>query len=132
MRLGEIVIKKWFCILAFIGSSCFNSADDKNMTDMQQLQMQFDALYFDREYFRNDQNFEKLRHVLLHLMKTTGKISAYCEIQEHGNQGNRDELLDAALPDLYIYALQIANIFDIDLVSKYQQRLAFLAERNKK
>src|SRR5438552_1503004 len=102
------------------------------MTDMQQLQMQFDALYFDREYFRNDQNFEKLRHVLLHLMKTTGKISAYCEIQEHGNQGNRDELLDAALPDLYIYALQIANIFDIDLVSKYQQRLAFLAERNKK
>jgi len=98
---------------------------------IQQRQAEFDVLYFDRDYFKNDQNFEKLRHILLHLMKTVGKISAYCEIQEHGKSADVDELTNAALPDLYLHALQIANLFDVDLSKKYQQRLDFLAERNK-
>jgi hypothetical protein len=102
-----------------------------NVCQAQQIQAVFDALYFDREYFKNDRDFEKLRHILLHLMKTVGKISAYCEMQEHGKSGNQDELLSVALPDLYLHALQIANLFQLDLSSKYEERIAFLVERNR-
>jgi hypothetical protein len=107
------------------------TVDVMSLLEVQKYQAEFDALWFDKEYFENDKNFEKLRHILLHLMKTVGKMATYCEMQEHGKQGNVDELIHAVLPDLYMHALQLANLLQTDLGVKYEERIAFLVERNK-
>jgi len=100
------------------------------MKIMQKHQNDFDAKYFNTTYAKNDQDFEKLRHILLHLMKTVGKLATYCETLEHGKQASNDELVNAVLPDLYLHALQIANLLSVDLGKKYNERIAFLVERN--
>ncbi len=84
---------------------------------------------FDDEYFEIHEGFEKLRHTLLHLMKTTGKIAAYCEAKEHGKELDTSQLVNEAIPDLLIYALEFANLYDIDLGEKYDERLEVLKER---
>ncbi len=43
---------------------------------------QFAQREFDEKYFEINHDFDKLRHILLHLVKTTGKMAAYCEIKE--------------------------------------------------
>lgn len=107
-----------------------NPTETPTTAAMQKDQREFDTQFFDKAYCKNDQDFEKLRHILLHLMKTVGKIASYCEIKEHGKPADPDELTNAALPDLYLHALQIANLLQVDLGEKYQERIAFLVERN--
>ncbi len=114
------------------GVSDMVAKDTVSLLDVQKYQAEFDAQWFDKEYFKNDKDFEKLRHILLHLMKTVGKMAAYCEMQEHGKQGNVEELTNAVLPDLYLHALQLANLLQVDLGVKYEERMAVLVERNKK
>lgn len=86
---------------------------------------------FDEKYFEINHDFEKLRHILLHLVKTTGKMAAYCETKEHGKkEPDPSQLIDEVLPDLLIHALQIANYYQVDLGEKYQERLQFIKERS--
>jgi hypothetical protein len=100
---------------------------DFDTKEVQQFQREFDA-----EHFQINEGFEKMRHVLLHLMKSTGKMAAYCEIKEHGKmEPNPKVLLDEVLPDLLIHALQIANQYDVDLGAKYKERIEFILNRAK-
>jgi hypothetical protein len=93
--------------------------DDKMSTlDAQENQMEYDSKYFEINH-----DFEKLRHILLHLMKSTGKLASYCEIKEHGKPADPTQLTDEVLPDLYMHALQIANLFEVDLGTKYEKRI---------
>lgn len=78
---------------------------------------------YDSKYFEINHDFEKLRHILLHLMKSTGKLASYCEIKEHGKPADPIQITDEVLPDLYMHALQIANLFEIDLGTKYEERI---------
>ncbi|MCP5491681.1 MAG: hypothetical protein H7A40_01390 [Chlamydiales bacterium] len=104
------------CLVAFsvkvVGAESHTYQDQRKQLD------------YDEEYFEINEGFEKLRHILLHLMKSTGKIAAYCEIKEHGREVSETQLLDEALPDLYMHALQIANLFELDLGAKYEERIA--------
>jgi hypothetical protein len=84
---------------------------------------QKNQLDYDSKYFEINNDFEKLRHILLHLMKSTGKLASYCEIKEHGKPADYTELTDEVLPDLYMHALQIANLFEVDLATKYEERI---------
>lgn len=85
---------------------------------------------FDETHFEINQGFEKLRHILLHLVKTTGKMAAYCEAMEHENRAaDPSALIDEVTPDLLIHALQLANYYQTDLGQKYNERIAFLAKR---
>lgn len=87
---------------------------------------------FDEQYFEINHDFEKLRHVLLHLMKTVGKIAAYCEVKERGRtEPDSSEMIDAVLPDLLIHALQIANHYNVDLGEKYEERIKYIIERKR-
>ena len=95
-----------------------------NAENIQQFQQNFD-----NEYFEIDEGFEKLRHTLLHLTKTTGRIAAYCEAKEHGKEPDTSQLVNETLPDLLIYAVQIANLYNVDLGEKYDERIQFLKER---
>ena len=107
--------------------ACFSqlaAGEWPDFSDHQQFQKELDG-----KYFEINEGFEKLRHVLLHLVKTTGKIAAYCECKEHGKEGDVDPITDEALPDLVMHALQIANLFEVDLGEKYADRVNFIVRR---
>lgn len=87
---------------------------------------------FDDQFFDINDGFEKIRHILLHLMKSTGKFATYCEAKEHGKEVDHTQLINEVLPDLLIHALQIANAYNIELGEKYLERINFLVERNRK
>ncbi len=84
---------------------------------------------FDEYYFEINHDFEKLRHILLHLVKTTGKMATYCEAKEHGKEPDASQLVNEVLPDLLIHALQIANYYQVDLGQKYEERIRCIIDR---
>ncbi len=85
---------------------------------------------YDGKYFEINHDFEKLRHIILHLMKTVGKAATYCEIKEHGKiDPDSSPLINEVTPDLLIHALQLANYFNIDLGSKYNERIEAITQR---
>lgn len=107
--------------------ACFSpllAGEWPDFSDEQKFQKELDS-----KYFEINEGFEKLRHVLLHLMKTTGKIASYCEIKEHGKDADLSPITDEVLPDLVMHALQIANLFEVDLGEKYADRVQFIIRR---
>ncbi len=102
----------------FLLSTRLLCADKVSTLNVQKSQMDYDSKYFEINH-----DFEKLRHILLHLMKSVGKLSSYCEIKEHGKPADPTQVTDEVLPDLYMHALQIANLFEIDLGAKYEERI---------
>lgn len=106
---------------------CFLSGEELiNLQQRQRFQQEFDD-----EYFEINSGFEKIRHILLHLVKTTGKMAAYCESMEHGKEADPYQVVNEALPDLLIHAFQIANYYQVDLGEKYSKRIQFIINRAK-
>jgi hypothetical protein len=97
-----------------------------DIREAQQFQREFDE-----KHFQLNHGFEKIRHILLHLAISTGKMASYCETKEHGKEPDPQQLLDEVLPDLLIHALQIANHYDVDLGAKYEERIQFILNRSK-
>ncbi len=98
------------------------------LAEMQKAQSEFDE-----KYFEINGGFEKVRHVLLHLVKTTGKMATYCEAKEHGKEiPGPEQVINEVLPDLLIHALQLANYYGIDLEEKYGERIRFIINRSEK
>ena len=111
-------------------SQCLPS-DDNDDIGCQELQL-FQKK-FDEKYFEINNGFEKLRHILLHLVKSVGKVATYCEIKEHGKiEPDASQLVDEVLPDLLIHALQIANYYNVDLDEKYAERIHYIMDRSSK
>ncbi len=97
------------------------------LTELQQYQRDYDKNFYEI----NSPDFHKIRHILLHLTKTNGKLAAYCEAKEHRVNQNTSldfEFSEEIIPDLLLYALQLANIFEVDLDEAYLKHL----EANKK
>jgi NTP pyrophosphatase (non-canonical NTP hydrolase) len=117
---------KYICAFLFLLLPNFSyAAFDTH--EMQQFQREFDE-----ENFQINDGFEKIRHILLHLMKSTGKMASYCEVKEHGKtEPDPAELINEVLPDLLMHALQIANQYDVDLGAKYEERIEFIIDRSK-
>ncbi len=113
----------YISLLLLIPSFSYANFDTR---EIQQFQREFDE-----KHFQINNDFEKIRHVLLHLMKSTGKMASYCEVKEHGKEPDPKELIDEVLPDLLIHALQIANQFNVDLGAKYEERIEFIVKRAK-
>lgn len=102
-----------------------NATDIINTDNAQLFQNEFDEKNFEINH-----DFEKLRHILLHLVKTTGKMATYCEVKEHGKiEPDSSKLIDEVVPDLLIHALQIANYYDVNLGKKYTERIQCIKER---
>lgn len=121
-----LVVMKKLYLFIFLVFGSYSSADEVINTRAAQ-EFQFD---FDENYFQINHDFEKLRHILLHLVKTTGKMASYCDIKEHGKvEPDSWQLVNEVLPDLLIHALQIANHFDVDLGEKYAERIQFNINR---
>jgi len=119
-------MKKILLLFTLMVSSSFIYAKGEiDMNKLQQFQKEFDE-----EYFEINEGFEKLRHILLHLVKSTGKMATYCEAKEHDRpDSDPSQVQEEVLADLLIHALQIANYFDIDLMKKYDERIQFIKNR---
>ncbi|MBS3127262.1 hypothetical protein J4228_03795 [Candidatus Woesearchaeota archaeon] len=88
--------------------------------DLQQRQAEYDAKYWQH----NASELEKIRHITLHVGKLVGKLATYCERQEHGDNYSTDQIRDEVVPDLVVYASQLANLLGIeDVGDKYLNRL---------
>ena len=115
-----------FISLVFIAISSFVFADkERTLSSEEHASLlkiqQFQAVYDEDFWFNKD--FEKFRHVLLHLMDNVGKMAKYCEAKEHGKDPEIAKLIDEVVPDIFMHALQFANAFDIDLSQKYEERI---------
>lgn len=118
------MISGMFKKLLFMSLVSFSFLSGEELDELQKFQNDFDEKYFDI----ND-GFAKLRHVLLHLTKSTGKMAAYCESIEHGKETDPSQVVNEVLPDLLIHALQIANHYNINLSEKYAERIQFIIKR---
>ena len=79
---------------------------------------------YDTNYWQhNASQLEKIRHITLHLGKLLGKLSSYCEKEEHGEEYPTTQIEKEVIPDLLVYCLQLANILGIDAEEAYKQRL---------
>ena len=87
--------------------------------DLQETQKGYDLIYW-----KEKDKWKDLRHVLLHLNKLTGKIANVVEPYEHNDYQSTKELEDNCIPDLLIYAMHLARMWDINLEKKYKKRLS--------
>lgn len=77
----------------------------------------------DKKYGHHHEEFEKIRHITLHMGKLLGKLSTYCEAHEHGAHPSSDIIRNEVIPDLLVYSLQLGNLFKINLERTYTERL---------
>ena|SRR2546427_8037639 len=66
---------------------------------------------------------KQIEHCAFHLAKIAGLFSTYCEKVHHGELYEIDKLVSDRIPDLLIFALKFANIFDQDLEEIYLKRI---------
>lgn len=90
---------------------------------LQKRQAEFDAKYW--EHAPGD--YEKILHITLHMGKLLGKLSTYCEAIEHGAIISEAQIRNEVIPDLQVYAYQLANIFEENAGARYFARLEQLA-----
>jgi len=72
---------------------------------------------------------KQIEHCAFHLSKLAGLFSTYCEKIHHGESYDVSRLTSDRVPDLMIFALKLANIFDLDLEQVYLKRLKAVEAR---
>lgn len=93
--------------------------------ELQKKQAKHDA-----EFWEHDASeLERIRHVTLHAGKLLGKLSAYCEAQEHGEKVSTVKIKDDVIPDLMIYSLRLANFLGVDAEEQFLARLKTVREK---
>jgi NTP pyrophosphatase (non-canonical NTP hydrolase) len=94
--------------------------------ELQRRQAEYDQQYWQH----NASKVEKIRHITLHLGKLLGKVSSYCEAEEHGQQYPTTQIEEEVIPDLLFYTLQLSNLLGKDLAEQYIQRLEKNIQKN--
>jgi len=74
---------------------------------------------------------EILQHKLFHLTKLLAKIGEVLEKNDHGKEYSVEKIKNEVIPDLIIYSLQLARVFDVDLNETYKDRLDFVISKSK-
>lgn len=90
-----------------------------DIKDLQNKQAEYDSQYWQH----NGSELEKIRHITLHIGKLLGKLSTYCERQEHGENHPTTQIQEEVIPDLQVYSLQLANLLGVDVGERYVSRL---------
>ena len=98
---------------------------DPTLSELGRIQAAFDSNNFSGA----DTPEGKRRHVLLHLGKLLGKFAGVEERLDHGNVDTTVVRSDI-IPDLLVFAAQLAEIEQVGLAESYLKRLEFVAERN--
>lgn len=95
-----------------------------DLKELQRYQEEYDTSYWEH----NASKLDKIRHITLHLAKSLGKISGWCERAEHQVQDQTKQIETEVIPDLLVYCLQLSNTLRIDAEEAFHQRV----EENKK
>lgn len=89
-----------------------------NTQELQQIQAAYDE-----EFWQHKQPQAKIRHITLHMGKLLGKLSTYSEAIDHAESAPSGQLREEVVPDLLFFALQIANLYELDLGKAYLDRM---------
>lgn len=73
---------------------------------------------------------KQLEHCQMHLAKITGLLATVCEKKHHGEANEELAFVETRVADLLIFALKLANLYQIDLEAAYRDRL-FRVEQKK-
>jgi hypothetical protein len=84
---------------------------------------------YDSRFWSHAPGIDTTVHSTLHLGKLIGKISAYCEVADHGEIPDDKLLIEEVIPDLLFFAARIANNEDLDLEEVFQNRVQSLEVR---
>ncbi len=96
-------------------------ADSLTLREVQDGQRQYDEVFWQHQ---GPPNLIKIRHILLHLMETTGRVATWVEAAEHGgSEPATDILANKVTPDLLFHAAQLANVLNVDLGAVYVTRI---------
>ncbi len=79
-----------------------------------------DVISFDRA--------KQIEHCTFHLAKLAGLFGTYCEKMHHDEEFDTGQLR-TRIPDILVFALKFANLFDIDLESTYLERIREIEQR---
>ena len=74
---------------------------------------------------------KQIEHCVFHLTKIAGLFSTYCEKMHHGELYDVDKLIAERIPDIEIFALKLANIFDQNLEDIYLKRIKAVEAKRK-
>ncbi len=98
---------------------------DPTLTELVSIQTAFDVDNFSGA----DTPEGKRRHIFLHLGKLLGKFAT---VEEQADHGEVDALIlgEEVIPDLLVYAAQLAELEDVNLAAAYHARLLYVADRN--
>lgn len=90
---------------------------------MNSAELQKKQEEYDKKYWQIHGEFEKIRHITLHIGKLVGKLSTYCEAREHGTEVSNAQIRNEIIPDLQVYAFQLANLLGENAGECYLRRL---------
>lgn len=76
--------------------------------------------------FSDLSDVEILRHKNFHLGKLLGKVANICEALDHQEDRSIEPITREVIPDLIIYALQLANLYHVDLDHAFNERIAYV------
>ena len=99
------------------------------LRDLQRVQAEHDEK-FHKDVMSWDKS-KQIEHCSFHVNKLAGLFSTYCEKMHHGEKYEVDKLVSDRIPDLLIFALKFANLFDVDLEKSYKDRLRAVEARRK-
>ena len=97
-----------------------------DIDEFQKRQVEYDKLYWQH----NASDLEKIRHITLHVGKLLGKLSTYCEQQEHGVDHSTEQIVGEVIPDLQFYSFQLGNLLGVNCGEQYLSRLIANAQRH--
>lgn len=102
------------------------SSESLSLEDLRRSQHQFDVQYFSGA--DNENAYAKRRHISFHLGILVGKLLRVEELADHGIEDS-SVVSNEVIPDLLVYAAQLANLSDTDLDEAYNRRLYGVAQR---
>ncbi len=78
----------------------------------------------DKNYWDNRETIDEwTRHVLERITKAADKMSDFCSQRARKVNVSDAVIRTEVIPDLLGYALQLANLFELDVEEQYQQRV---------
>ena len=100
-----------------------------DLHELQRFQKEHD------EKFHHDvmtwERTKQIEHCAFHLAKLAGLFSTYCEKMHHAEAYDVGKLLSDRVPDILIFALKFANLFDQDLEQSYLKRIKAVEAKRK-
>jgi len=86
---------------------------------LQKLQTAYDQRFVADEF----SGFDKVRHTYAHMGKLLGRLAEYVQMTEDGYENvSAEDIRTKVIPDLLVYAVWLANEFNVDIESAYLQR----------